>query len=64
MFWFSMMSASGANPIFSNKKKKIRRLVHSPTPPLPFPTSDNISFLPYPHPPQSGRHYVYHPYKN
>ena len=50
-----MMSSHGANPNFFNKKKtKIGRPEHSLTPhPL---TSDKISFLLYPNPPQSGRH--------
>ena len=49
------MSDHGANPIFLNKKIKIGRLKHSLTPHLP--TSNNISFSPYPPPPpQSGRH--------
>ena len=51
-----MMSGHGGNPIFFNKKIKIGRPEHSLTPPPP--TSDNISFLPYPPPLplQSGRH--------
>ena len=56
------MSGHGANPIFFNKKIKIGRPEHSLTPHPP--TSNNLSFLPYPpptppHPPpprQSGRH--------
>ena len=44
----------GANTLFFNKKIKIGRAEHSIT---PHPhTSDNISFLPYPEPPRSGRH--------
>ena len=39
------MSGHSANPIFFNKKKKFGRPKHWLTPP---PTSDNISFLPYP----------------
>ena len=48
------MSGHGANPIFFNKKNKdwTSRTLANP----PSPTSDNISFLPYPPtPPQSGR---------
>ena len=41
-----MMSGHGGNPIFFNKKIKIGRPEHSSTPHPP--TSDNISFLPYP----------------
>ena len=44
-----MMSGHGGNPIFFNKKRKIGRPEHSLTPHPP--TSDNISFLPYPSPP-------------
>ena len=60
--WVSMMSGHGANPIFCKKKIKIGRPKHSVTP-YP-PTSDNISFLPYPSPPslQSGRHMYITPY--
>ena len=56
------MSGHGKNPIFFNEKNKdwtSRTLTN----PLPHPTSDNISFLPYPHHPlthptlpQGGRH--------
>ena len=53
-----MMSGHGVNPIFFNKKKektKTGRPKHSLTPQPP--TSDNISFLPYPPTPaESGRH--------
>ena len=42
------MSGHGANPIFFNKKIKIGRPEHSLTPHPP--TSNNISFLPYPPP--------------
>ena len=51
-----MMSGYGANPIFFNKKN-IGRPEHLLTP-RPT-TSNNIWFLPYPHPAillQSGRH--------
>ena len=48
---------------FSFRKKKIGRPEHLLPPP---PTSDNISFLPYPpppsFPPQSGRHMRVTPY--
>ena len=44
----------GANTIFFNKKIKIGRAEHSIIPHPP--TSDNISFLPYPETPRSGRH--------
>ena len=37
-----MMSGHGANPIFFNKKVQKQSLTPQP------PTSDNISFLPYP----------------
>ena len=49
-----MVSGYGANPIFFNKKNKdwTSRTLANPSP----PTSENISFLPYPHPPQSGHH--------
>ena len=42
------MSGNGANPILFNKKKDwtFRTLANPPP-----PTSDNISFLPYPQPP-------------
>ena len=57
------MSGHGANPIFCKKKIKIGRPKHSLTP-YP-PTSDNISFLPYPSPPSplpsKWTSYVYHP---
>ena len=43
-----MMSGHGVNPIFNNKKKKVGRREHSLTPHTP--TSDNISFFPYPLP--------------
>ena len=43
-----MMSGHGANPVFFNKKIKIGRPDHSLTHHPPPPTSDNISFLPYP----------------
>ena len=43
------MSGHGANPIFFNKKIKIGRPENSLTPHPP--TSNNISFLPYPPPP-------------
>ena len=43
-----------ANPIFFNKKMKIGRPEHSLNPHTP--TCHNILFLPYPPPPQSGRH--------
>ena len=49
-----MMSGPGLNPIFFHKKLKIRRTEHSL--PLTLPTSDNILFLLYSSPPQSGRH--------
>ena len=44
-----MMSGHGANLIFFNKKNKdwTSRALANPHP----PTSDNISFLPYPSPP-------------
>ena len=43
------MSGHGPNPVlFNHKKVKIGRLKHSLTPHPP--TSDNISFLPYPPP--------------
>ena len=48
-----MKSCHGANPIFFNKKIKIGHLEHSLPSPL---TSDNISYLPYLPPPQSGRY--------
>ena len=48
------MYGSGVNPIFFHKKIKIRRTEHSL--PITLPTSDNILFLPYSSPPQSGRH--------
>ena len=43
------MSVHGANPIFFEKKIKIGRPEHSLH---PTPSSDNISFLPYPLPPR------------
>ena len=56
--WPSMMSGHGANPIFCNKKIKIGSQEHLLPPP---PTSDNISFLPYPNtpPPSKWTSYVY-----
>ena len=52
-----MMSNHGANPVFSNKKNKDWTSKTLSTPPSPSPpTSDNISFLPYPPSPQSGCH--------
>ena len=62
-----MMSDHGANQIFFNKKNKdwtSRTLANHP-PPLPPPTSNNISYLPYspPIPPQSGRHMCITPYE-
>ena len=51
------MSCHGANPILFNKKIKIGRPEHLLSPPPP--TSNNISFLPYPRPPippQYGLH--------
>ena len=55
-----MMSGHGPNPIFFNNKKiKIGRLEHPLTPQAP--TSDNISFLPYLHPPSEWASCVYHP---
>ena len=42
------------------KKKKIGRPEHSLPPPPP--TFDSISFLPYPHPLQSGHHMCITPY--
>ena len=44
-----MMSGHDVNPIFCNKKKKIRLDVQNTCYPPPA-TSDNISFLPHPHP--------------
>ena len=66
-----MMSGHGANPIFLNKKSKdwTSRILTNHAPLLPLrPTSNNISFLPYPtnllpEPPQSGRHMCITPYK-
>ena len=46
------MSGHDPNPIFFNKKMKIGRPEHSLTPHPP--TSDNISFLPYPPTPLKG----------
>ena len=43
-----MMSGHGGNSIFFNKKIKIGRPEHSLSPDPP--TSDNISFFPYPPP--------------
>ena len=66
-----MMSGHGANPIFFNKKKKDWTSRTFANPPLP--TSDNISFLPYPPtpppPPPLSPHtkwtsYVYHPLRS
>ena len=54
-----MMFGRGANPIFFNNKKKIRRPEHSlpPTPARLPPASYNILFLPSTPPPlQGGRH--------
>ena len=53
-----MMSGHGANPIFFNKKNKdwMSRTLANPPP----PTSDNISFFPYPLPPSKWTSYVYH----
>ena len=53
-----MMSGHSANPIL-----EVRRPKHSLTPLSP-PTSDNISFLPYPPPPQCGRHMCISPKVN
>ena len=45
------MTGYGANPIFFNKRIKIGHPEHLLTSPPPhLPTSDNISFLPYPTP--------------
>ena len=48
-----MISGHGPNPTFFNKKNKdwtSRTLANPPLHPPPHPTtSDNISFLPYPH---------------
>ena len=61
MFWLSMMSGHGANPIFINTKIKIRRPEYSLNP-HPAPTSDSISFLHYlPHPFSKWASYMYHP---
>ena len=55
-----MVSGHGRNPIFFNKKIKMGHPEHSLTPHPP--TSDNISFLPYPPSPLSKwTSYVYHP---
>ena len=58
-----MISNHGANPIFYNKKNKdwTFKTLAKPSP----PTSDNISFLPYPSPhipPKSQRHMCITPY--
>ena len=55
-----MMSGHGANQIFFNKKVRIGRPEHSLSP--HHPTSNSISFLPYP-PPTSSKwtSYVYRP---
>ena len=53
-----MMSGHGGNPIFFNKTIKIGRPEHSLT--SHPPTSNNISFFPYP--PQSGRHICITPF--
>ena len=52
-----MMSGHGANPIFFDEKIKIGRPVHSVPPQLP--TSDKISFLPYPPNPPNVYHHLY-----
>ena len=61
------MYGHGGYPVLFNRKNKdwaSRTLANHPPPPPPLPTSDNISFLPYPAPAlipphpllQSGRH--------
>ena len=50
MFWFSMMSARGANPIFSNKKKRFDvqyTLQPHPSPSLP-PITSHFCLTPIP----------------
>ena len=54
-----MMFGHDANPIFFNKKNKdcTSRALAIPQP----PTSDSISFLPYPPPSSKWTSYVYRP---
>ena len=57
-----MMSGHDANPIFFNKKKYwTSRTLANPHPP---PTSNNISFLPFPTLSQSGCHMCITPVGN
>ena len=52
-----MMSGDGANPIFFNKKIKIRYPEHSLAPHPPRPITSHFALpLPILHLPQSGRH--------
>ena len=60
-----MMSGHDVNSFFFNKKNWMpRTLANIPPSPSPFPTSDNISFLPYtpPLPPSKWMSYMYHSY--